>query len=109
MTIITDQVGSPTWTGSLCVLIEQVMQSWRYGIYHGADRGALSRFEQAQRICQAAGLSTEGIIPVTSDAFGAMAPRPRYSVLDTDPLAATPWDTALQAYLELYFHAAATR
>jgi dTDP-4-dehydrorhamnose reductase len=109
MTIITDQVGSPTWTGSLCVLIEQVMQSGRYGIYHGADRGALSRFEQAQRICQAAGLSTEGIIPVTSDAFGAMAPRPRYSVLDTDPLAATPWDTALQAYLELYFHAAATR
>ncbi len=106
VSIVRDQIGSPTWTGSLCGMIEQVVTSGAYGIYHACDAGAVSRYDQAKVICEAAGLSTDHIRPTTSAAFAAPAKRPVYSVMDSSPLLATPWRTALQAYLELYLNAA---
>ncbi|MBX2860912.1 MAG: dTDP-4-dehydrorhamnose reductase [Vampirovibrio sp.] len=104
VSIIEDQLGSPTWTGSLCNLIEQIITSGAVGTYHAADEGALSRYEQAVAICKAAGLSSDHLRPIASRDFPQAAQRPDYSVLDTGELAAANWQTALQAYLHQYMN-----
>ncbi|MBY0405122.1 MAG: dTDP-4-dehydrorhamnose reductase [Cyanobacteria bacterium] len=102
--IIDDQVGSPTWTGSLCHLIEKIVTSGEYGTYHGSDFGQITRFDQAKMICKAAGLSAENIHPIHSEDFPQAANRPRYSVLNCEPLLVPSWETSLQAFLHQYFH-----
>jgi dTDP-4-dehydrorhamnose reductase len=99
---VTDWVGSPTWTGSLCVAIESILNSGRYGIYHAADAGALSRYEQARAICRAAGLSPDHVRPISAHDLSLPAARPAYSVLHCPELSIPSWETALQAYLEQY-------
>jgi dTDP-4-dehydrorhamnose reductase len=101
--VIDDQVGSPTWTGTLADQIERIMTSGQYGTYHAADQGEVSRFEQAQAICKAAGLSTEHIRPVSASVFNLPANRPGYSVLNTGSLSVPRWETALEGYLAQYF------
>jgi dTDP-4-dehydrorhamnose reductase len=100
--VATDWIGSPTWVGSLCDAIERIMTSGAYGLYHAADQGEISRFDQARRICQAAGLSEEHIRPVHSSELPLQANRPEYSVLATPGLPMPNWETTLQSYLEQY-------
>lgn len=98
----TDWVGSPTWTGNLCVAIETIMNSGVYGIYHGADQGSISRYEQAKTICRAAGLSDGHVRPISSAELNLAANRPNYSVLACPGLSVPSWETGLQAYLSQY-------
>jgi dTDP-4-dehydrorhamnose reductase len=102
--VVDDQIGSPTWTGTLCHLSEQIVTSGAYGVYHVADRGAVSRYQQALAICRAAGLSAENIQPVPGSQFPQAARRPAYSPLDPSPLDTPHWETALQAFIEQYQH-----
>lgn len=97
-----DWIGSPTWTGSLAVAIETLMNSGAFGIYHAADAGEVSRYEQALAICQAAGLSTDHVVPIRGEELNLPANRPQYTVLDCPGLAVPNWETSLQAYLEQY-------
>ncbi|MCE3236307.1 MAG: dTDP-4-dehydrorhamnose reductase [Vampirovibrio sp.] len=99
---VTDWVGSPTWTGNLCVAIETIMNSGAFGIYHGADHGAISRYEQAKAICRAAGLSDGHVRPISSSDLNMAANRPHYSVLACPELSVPSWETGLQAYLAQY-------
>jgi dTDP-4-dehydrorhamnose reductase len=99
MQIVTDQFGSPTWVGSLCPLIEAIASSGTYGIYHGVDAGCVSRWEQAQVIAQAAGVSTASLTPVTTDTLGLAARRPQCSALNPSPLTVANWQTTLQSFL----------
>ncbi|MGE0201203.1 MAG: dTDP-4-dehydrorhamnose reductase [Candidatus Melainabacteria bacterium] len=100
--VVTDWVGSPTWTGNLCATIEKVFLSGRFGIYHTADEGAVSRFDQAQAICRAAGLSPDHIRPVSGRELSLPARRPDDTALDCSPLAVPSWKTSLQGYLAQY-------
>jgi dTDP-4-dehydrorhamnose reductase len=100
--VATDWIGTPTWTGSLCMALETIMQSGAYGIYHAADIGAISRYEQARAICRAAGLSDEHVQPVSTASLNLQAARPAYSPLACPDLAMPSWETSLQAYLEQY-------
>ncbi len=100
--IVTDMIGTPTWTGSLCTVIENVMTSGAYGVYHGSDSGEINRYDQARAICSAAGFSSEHIKPATSRDFNFKANRPLYSALNTSPLEVPDWQTAFQTYLTLY-------
>ena len=100
--VVQDWIGSPTWTGSLCAMIENIMTSGAFGIYHAADAGSVSRFDQAVQICRNAGLSVDHIRPVLGSTFSAPAKRPSYSVLDPTPLVVPTWETSLQGYLQQY-------
>lgn len=104
ISVVDDQIGSPTWAGSLAVMIENIMTSGAYGTYHGADRGAVSRYEQALAICKGARLSPHHIRPVSSRNFDQPARRPPYTVLDPGELAVPNWETSLQAFMEQYLH-----
>ncbi|MDX2085730.1 MAG: dTDP-4-dehydrorhamnose reductase [Candidatus Melainabacteria bacterium] len=107
VSIIQDQYGSPTWSGTLCHLIEQIVTSGSYGTYHACDRGRVSRYEQALAICRRAGLSEQNIRPVPSQEFPQAATRPVCTAMDPSPLASPTWETALDAFMEQYLHHAA--
>ncbi len=104
MRIVNDWTGSPTWTGSLSHLIEQIVTSGAFGTYHAADRGSVSKYDQALAVCKAAGLSATHIEPASWKDFSFLARRPSMSVLDPGELAVPSWETSLHAYLEQYLH-----
>jgi len=94
-----DWVGSPTWVGNLGPALETLMNSGRYGTYHAADGGAISRYRQAQVICRAVGLSSEHVRPVTIKELDLPANRPHFTALDCPGLEVPSWETGLQGYL----------
>lgn len=98
----TDWIGTPTWTGNLVVAIENIMTSGRYGTYHAADSGVISRYEQALQICRMAGLSEETVRKVESVELDLPANRPHYSPLACPGLSVPSWETGFQAYLAQY-------
>lgn len=100
LTIVNDWVGSPTWTGSLSDMIERVVTSGAYGVYHAVDKGHVSKYEQAVQLCQRMGLSAEKIKPVHSSTLSFPARRPSFSALDAGELVTPTWTTSLEAYLE---------
>ncbi len=100
--VATDWLGTPTWTGNLCAAIETLMNSGQFGIHHAADQGVVSRFEQAQVICQSMGLSGDHIRPITLAELDLPANRPYFSALDCPSLSVPSWETGLNAYLTQY-------
>jgi dTDP-4-dehydrorhamnose reductase len=102
--VVSDQIGSPTWTGHLATaLVDCAETPERTGIFHAAGAGpGVSWHAFAHEIVRRAGLDVP-IEPVTSDAFPRPAPRPAWSVLGSErehPLVLPPWPDGLQAHLD---------
>ena len=81
LTVVDDQTGSPTFTADLAPAIRRLAVTGRYGTYHVTNSGHCTWREFAQAIFEEAGLSVR-VDPTTTEAYGAPAPRPAYSVLD---------------------------
>ena len=80
--IVDDQVGLPTWTGSLAATIARLLKVRAVGTFHAADSGeGVSWYGFATEILARIGARTQ-LVPISSEEFGAQAPRPAYSVLD---------------------------
>ena len=97
--IVSDQIGSPTWVGSLCPQIETISTSGVYGLYHGVDAGCLTRWEQAQIMVKAAGVPSSSLSPVLTDELGFAARRPRLSALNPGDRPVPTWQTSFQGFL----------
>lgn len=88
LSVVEDQIGSPTSTDSLARLIFAMIQKGDYqGIYHWTDGGSISWFEFAQQIqgqALQAGILSKAIpiTPITTSEYPTPAKRPAYSVLD---------------------------
>lgn len=89
--VVNDQVGSPTWTKDLASLILRHHQA-RYWptIVHGVSSGSCSWFEFAREIAIAAGRTPDLVRPISSEEYRTNAPRPRLSVLKTEPSPVLP-------------------
>jgi dTDP-4-dehydrorhamnose reductase len=102
VSVVTDQVGCPTWTGHLAgALVEVAERPDETGIHHIAGSGACSWNELALEVFERAGIDCR-VLPATSEQFVRPARRPAYSVLGTerrDPLVLAPWQDGLAAYL----------
>ena len=102
VSVVTDQVGCPTWTGHLAAaLVELAERPGETGIHHIAGSGSCSWNELALEIFDRAGIDCR-VLPATSEQFPRPAARPAYSVLGTeriDPLVLPPWQDGLAAYL----------
>ena len=82
LSVVTDQVGQPTWTVDLAAQIVLLLDSDApAGMYHGTNSGVASKFDQARDVFALAGLDPERVLPTDSSAFVLPAPRPAYSVL----------------------------
>lgn len=88
LSVVNDQIGSPTSVHSLCSFIAKLIGSESApGIYHFTDGGSLSWYEFAVTIQEMGielGMLPERsfVIPVQTESYPTAAKRPAYSVLD---------------------------
>ena len=106
LTVVDDQIGSPTSTVDLAKAIIALIETEKYGIYHGTCEGQCSWYEFA---CEIFRLAEVDILvePVTSEEFVRPAKRPLYSVLENHALkelglnSFRTWQEALKEYIDL--------
>ena len=81
LTVVYDEVGTPTYTSDLAEAIAELIETDYYGIYHLTNSGSCSWCEFSRYIFEIAGVDVK-VIPVTAAEFARPAPRPSYSVLE---------------------------
>ena len=99
--VVTDQVGSPTWTGHLAPALIGLLERRVRGLVHLAGGGQVSwnglaaeAFRQAEMECE--------VKPASTAEMGRPAPRPPFSALESereDVLPLPPWQDGLAGYL----------
>ena len=105
--VVDDQIGSPTYTLDLAGLLADMVETAKYGIYHATNEGTCSWHEFACAIFKEAGLGEKmTVLPVSSEEYGAKAPRPYNSRMSNKKLEENgfhrlpTWQDALKRYLE---------
>ncbi len=105
LTVVNDQIGSPTYTYDLARLLVDMIETDKYGRYHATNQGLCTWYEFACEIFRQAGLDVK-VSPVTSDQYPAKAKRPMNSRMDKSKLTENgfqplpTWQDALGRYLE---------
>ncbi|MBF7145253.1 dTDP-4-dehydrorhamnose reductase [Bacillus toyonensis] len=79
LSIVADQVGSPTYVKNLIAVIKNLIDTSLYGTYHVSNSGSCSWYEFAKEIFSQSNKQVK-ILPVSTEEFGAKAPRPKYSI-----------------------------
>ena len=79
--VVGDQMGSPTSAKELAAAIAQLIFTENYGIFHATCEGSCSWAQFAEEIFKMAGKKTV-VEAITTEEFGAKAPRPAYSILE---------------------------
>lgn len=106
--VVSDQVGTPTYTYDLSRLLVDMCESDKYGYYHATNEGGyISWYDFCVEIYRQYGLDTK-VIPVTTAEYGlSKAKRPFNSRLDKSKLVKngfTPlpdWKDALKRYVPM--------
>ena len=103
--VVSDQMGSPTYTYDLAKLVLDMFQTDKYGVYHVTNDGICSWYEFACEIFKQAGMGVKGT-PLTTAEYPAKAARPLNSRMSKDKLVNAgfqmlpSWQDALRRYLE---------
>lgn len=106
VSVVNDQMGSPTYTRDLAVLLADMAQSRKYGTYHASNEGVCSWYEFACNIFKEAGMGNVTVTPVDSASFPSKAKRPNNSRMDKGKLTSNgfsllpPWQDALRRFLK---------
>lgn len=106
VSVVNDQIGSPTYTYDLSKLLVAMIQTDKYGRYHATNEGLCSWYEFACEIFRQVGMDEVKVTPVESSAFPVKAKRPSNSRLNKDKLTENgferlpAWQDALGRYLE---------
>ena len=113
LTVVDDQIGTPTYTYDLAKLLVDMIETDKYGIYHATNKGEyISWYDFTVEIMKQASECDEmyknvEVLPVSSDAYPTKATRPSNSRLDKSKLVANgfnplpDWKDALNRYLEI--------
>ena len=102
--VVSDQRGRPSWARNVARGVLDLLERRVRGVWHVADAGDASWLELARAVFRLAELDV-GVEAVTTEDWGAPAPRPAFSVLDlaaTEALLgreAVPWPRALRDFL----------
>ncbi len=112
--VVSDQIGSPTWTGDLAAAIATLIQQFpASGIYHYTNSGVASWYDFAVAIFTEAEqlgypLTVQRVLPITTAEYPTPARRPGYSVLSCAKIAAVlgtyppHWRQGLRKMLEKF-------
>lgn len=104
LTVVDDQIGSPTYTVDVARLLADMAESRKFGVYHATNEGFCSWCALAAEVFRQRGLSVE-TVPVASSAYPTKARRPHNSRLSKRSLDAAgfsrlpPWQDAVRRYL----------
>ncbi|MCZ4491357.1 MAG: rfbD [Conexibacter sp.] len=99
--VVTDQTGSPTWTGHLSPALLDLAAVTATGVFHTAGGGQCTWYGLTVELYRAAGLATR-IRETTAAEFARPAARPAWSVLATErdeTPRLPPWQDGVAAYL----------
>ena len=105
VSVVDDQVGSPTYTHDLARLLVDMIQTDKYGRYHATNEGLCSWYEFAKEIFRQAGMDVP-VTPVSSSEFPAKATRPSNSRMSKEKLSDNgferlpAWQDALGRFLK---------
>lgn len=107
VSVVDDQVGSPTYTYDLARLLVDMIQTDHYGRYHATNEGMCSWYEFAVEIFRQAGMDQVTVTPVSSTEFAAKAVRPENSRMSKERLSDNgftrlpSWQDALSRFLQV--------
>lgn len=110
VSVVCDQLGSPTSAVELAKMIHFLEPTDNYGIFHATCEGDTNWADFTETIFEKMGVDCK-VNHVTSEEYAAMNPaaanRPKYSILEnymlkltTDAFAMAQWEDALDAYLK---------
>lgn len=105
ISVVNDQVGSPTYTPDLASLLCKMIATEKYGTYHATNEGFCSWAEFAEKIMELSGSKTK-IVPISSAEYKSAAARPENSrmskvSLDENGFDRLPsWQDALERYFK---------
>lgn len=105
LNVVADQIGSPTYTYDLSLLLCDMIATERYGTYHATNEGVCSWAEFAEEIMKQGGKTTV-IHPIPSSEYPTRATRPLNSRMSKDRLEENGfsrlphWKDALTRYLK---------
>ena len=105
--VVNDQIGTPTYTLDLSVLLVDMIETEKYGYYHATNEGGfISWYDFTVEIFRQAGYTTN-VIPVTTEEYGlSKAARPFNSRMSKEKLTENgfdrlpTWQDALSRYLK---------
>ncbi len=105
LTVVHDQIGSPTYVVDLSRAILRLLENGSQGVFHVTNSSSCSWYDFAREIVRTAGFSNIEILPVDEAFLGRAALRPHYSILDCERLAREtgmtmrPWQEALREFV----------
>lgn len=107
--VVSDQIGTPTYTPDLARLLVDMTETEKYGFYHATNEGGyISWYEFTKEIYRQAQMNTK-VIPVTTAEYGlSKAARPFNSRMDKSKLVEAgfqplpTWQDALSRFLKDY-------
>ena len=103
--VVGDQFGSPTSASELTKAINALLFTENYGMFHATCEGSCSWAEFAREVFRLAGKTTK-VEAITTEEFGAPAPRPAYSILEnrmfklTTDFMFADWHDAIAEYMK---------
>jgi dTDP-4-dehydrorhamnose reductase len=102
--MVTDEVGTPTYTADVAEALLQLVATPHYGTYHLVNQGACSRYDFAREILRQGGLAEVPIAPITLADYPRDSTPPPHTAMANMAGAALglelrPWQDALAAYL----------
>ena len=107
VSVVDDQIGSPTYTYDLARLLVDMIQTEKYGRYHATNEGLCSWYEFACEIFRAAGMNEVKVTPVPTSGYPASkAKRPMNSRMSKEKLSDNGferlpvWQDAVARYLK---------
>lgn len=105
LSVVCDQIGSPTYTADLAPLLCDMVQTERYGVYHATNEGTCAWSEFAEAIFELAGRQVV-VHPISTSAYPTRAARPLNSRMSKECLHSNgfqelpEWKNALARYLK---------
>lgn len=106
LNVVSDQIGSPTYTADLAPLLCDMVQTEKYGVYHATNEGTCSWAEFAETIFKMVGKQV-AVHPIPTSGYSTRAIRPLNSRMSKECLEENGflqlphWKTALEDLLNI--------
>lgn len=103
ISVVADQVGSPTYTYDLAKLVIEMIKTDKFGIYHATNEGYCNWYEFTCEIFKQAGIDVK-VNPIKTEEYPTKAKRPKNSRLSKDSLQyfnkLPSWEQAVTEFLK---------
>lgn len=106
LSVVSDELGAPTWSRDLALAIIDLIKTEKYGVYHLVNSGHTSRFDLARMVLDLTSRNDIAIDPIGIADYKRVSKPPRNGVLENVNgaligIRLRPWDEALREFLRV--------